>query len=290
MEKDSLLLLLAVVVMLWYLVSSARGRYLLRVEGLETIQITAHRGASIQCPENTMAAFREAASQEADWIELDVQESADGVLFIMHDSNFKRTTGVDANVWELNWNEIRKLDAGARRGDLWKGEPVPLLEEVLAFASEENVNLNIELKPTGHEKRLVEGVMELIEKYQYEENCVITSQSYRVVKEVRDRSDVIHTAYVCGLAYGAVSRLTAADAFSVQSVSISRRLVRSLHNRGIAVYAWTANSRKSINRMIDYGVDNIITDNVPLARRCLNENETSGILGEVIRSVNGLFS
>ena len=284
------LLLVSAASLAFYVYGSARGRYHLRIEGIEAMQITAHRGASMQRPENTMAAFAEAAEQGADWIELDVHESADGMIFVMHDSNFLRTTGYDANVWELTWKEISELDAGHFFSPDYAGEKIPLLSEVLAFASENGLNLNIELKPTGHEKNLVESVISLIQEYEYEENCVVTSQSYAAVEKVRECSDRIRTVYVSGLAYGAVNRMTAADAFSVQSVSISRSLVRNLHNRGIEVYAWTVDSRKNINRMIDYGVDNIITNNVPLARKCISESQTSGLTGELIRSLNSLFT
>ena len=284
------LLLGSAVILAFYLYGSARGRYRLRIAGIETMQITAHRGASMQRPENTMAAFTEALEQGADWIELDVHESADGQIFVMHDSNFRRTTGVDANVWELTWDEISRLDAGSFFSPEYAGEKIPLLSQVLEFASENGVSLNIELKPTGHEKNLVESVVALVQEYAYEENCVVTSQSYATVEKVREYSEIIRTVYVSSLAYGAVNRMSAADAFSVQSVSISRSLVRNLHNRGIEGYAWTVDSRKNINRMIDYGVDNIITNNVPLARKCIRESQASQLTGEIIHSLNALFT
>ena len=92
-----------------------------------------------------------------------------------------------------------------------------------------------------------------------------------------------------GVAYGAIARLKNANAFSVRSTSISRSLVRSLHNKGIDVYAWTVDSRHNINRMIDLGVDNIITNNIPLAIECINNSRTGTALAEIQRMIRELF-
>ena len=276
------------IVLAGYVYLANKGRFQLHIEGLRTMQITAHRGASMQRPENTMSAFEEAANQGADWIELDVHESRDGKIFVMHDPNFWRTTGVDANVWEMDWEDIAKLDVGSSYSKEYAGERIPLLSEVLEFAKERGLMLNIELKPTGHEKALVKRVLNLVEEYEFEDQCIITSQSYQAVQNVRTWNPNVRTAYVSGLAYGSVSRMTAADAFSVQSVSISRSLVRNLHNRGIEVFAWTVDSRKNINRCINLGVDNIITNNVPLAIRCVNESRSGGLVSTLLRILNSL--
>ena len=270
---------------LFYLVGKSRKDYTLRIEHLRTMQVTAHRGASMQFPENTMAAFVGAFEQGADWIELDVQESRDGQIYVMHDTNFFRTTGVQGNAWEMDYRDIAGLDAGSSFSRDFAGEKVPLLEEVILFAKENGIRLNIELKPSGYEKNIVDSVVSLIEEYQFEDQCVITSQKYRLVEEIKSRNEKLSTVYVMGLAYGAINALTSADAFSIRSTSISKSLVRDLHNRGIEVYAWTVDSRDNINRMIDLGVDNIITNNVPLAIECINDSITSNILMQAIKSL-----
>ena len=272
-----------------YLISVSRSQYFLRIEKLHTMQVTAHRGASMFYPENTMAAFRGAVDRGTDWIELDVQESADGQIFVMHDTNFKRTTGLDKNAWELTIEEISQLDAGSYFSPEYEEDRIPLLSEVLEFAKTAGVKLNIELKPTGHEKNLVPAVIALVEEAGYADNCVITSQSYRVIQEVKQQNEQIQTVYVMGLAYGAINRLQDADAFSIRSTSISRSLVRDLHNRGIQVYAWTVDSRKNINRMINMGVDNIITNNVSLAVECINDSKTSNVIAEMMKSIKDVF-
>ena len=282
-------LLVCLVIGTVYLVGLSRGRFALRVEHLGTMQVTAHRGASMFAPENTMSAFRLAVEQGADWIELDVQESKDGVIFIMHDTNFLRTAGVDKGAWELDWEEISKLDVGSFFSPQFAGEPVPLLSEALEFAKETGIRLNIELKPSGHEKNLAGGVMDVVEAYDFEDQCVITSQSYDVIRKVRERNETIETVYVMGLAYGAINRLSEADAFSIRSTSISRSLVHDLHNRGHQVYAWTVDSRQNISRMINLEVDNIITNNIPLAIEIINESRTNGMITDLLHRIRDFF-
>lgn len=93
--------------------------------------IIAHRGASADAPENTLASIREAWKQQADGAEFDIRLTKDGKIVLMHDDSTKRTTGKDLLVKEHTLEELRKLDAGSWKGEKWKGEPVPLLEEVL---------------------------------------------------------------------------------------------------------------------------------------------------------------
>lgn len=258
------------------------GRINPSVEHLRETEVTAHRGASALAPENTMAAFRLAEELGADWIELDVQQSADGRLFVQHDSNFARTTGLHANVWELEWPEIAALDAGSRFSAAFRGEPIPLLEEVLDYARESGLRLNIELKPTGREREMERCVAELIYQYEMEENCVISSQVYGVLERVKAVAPELRTVYVLGLAYGDLLRMTAADGFSVQAASVSRDLVRRLHTAGKEIWVWTVNSPNAIDRMLGRGVDNVITDDIELAQQRVSESRYSSWVREYL--------
>jgi glycerophosphoryl diester phosphodiesterase len=102
--------------------------------------ISTHRGASSVTPENTLIAFSKAIELGADFIELDVRTSADGVQVIMHDGSLKRTTGLDATVEKTTLAEIKKLSAGFWFGEKYKDQKVPTLEEVCELVAEENKN------------------------------------------------------------------------------------------------------------------------------------------------------
>src|SRR5262245_12288077 len=94
--------------------------------------IVAHRGASADAPENTVAAFKLGFEQGADYAETDLRLSKDGQIVLIHDDNTKRTAGLDKKVREQTLEELRRLDAGSFKGEKWKGEPIPTLEEGLA--------------------------------------------------------------------------------------------------------------------------------------------------------------
>lgn len=267
----------------------AQHGYTLNVEYLHRMQVTAHRGASRYYPENTMAAFRGAVDQGADWIELDVHESSDGQIFVMHDSSFRRTTGTDKSAWELSYDEISSLDAGSYFSSEYAGEKIPLLSDVIDFAKEEKIPLNIEIKPSGHEKTLEYDLVQLLEEKNFISQCVVTSQSYASISKVKDLNPDIKTIYVMGFAYGNIGKLTKADGFSVRYTSVTRDLVSRVHNAGKEIFAWTVNSRWAIDDMIDRQVDNIITDNVPLARSRIDKNQSGDLFSEYLRLLNDLI-
>ena len=91
------------------------------------------------------------------------------------------------------------------------------------------------------------------------------------------------------IAYGDLYTLPAADSFSIEARNITPRLVNSLHDHGKDIYAWTVNSSENIQRMIDLGVDNIITDDVPLAKQLVFASKNSNFINEYIKFINNLF-
>src|SRR5678815_3228387 len=108
--------------------------------------IIAHRGGSLEAPENTLASFRHAVDVGAKFVELDVQMSSDGGLVIIHDETLDRTTTGSGPVGALTFDELRELDAGVKKGDKWKGEKIPTLREVLDLCVGAGVGVVIELK------------------------------------------------------------------------------------------------------------------------------------------------
>jgi glycerophosphoryl diester phosphodiesterase len=94
--------------------------------------IIAHRGASHDAPENTLAAFRLAWEQDADGIEADFYLTKDGRVACIHDDTTKRTAGVELGVADTTFDELRRLDVGSWKGERWAGERIPSIEEVFA--------------------------------------------------------------------------------------------------------------------------------------------------------------
>src|SRR5690606_14502784 len=99
--------------------------------GIAQIEYSSHRGSSLEAPENTVASFMLAWKQGADAVEIDVHLSKDNRLMVIHDSNTKRTTGEDYVVKETHSDVLRKLDAGSFKGEKYRGEKIPFLEEII---------------------------------------------------------------------------------------------------------------------------------------------------------------
>ncbi len=262
-----------------------KGKYNLNVEFARNIEVTAHRGASADYPENTMSAFVGAKKLGADWVELDVQQTKDGKIVVSHDTNLLRVTGVNKNIIDMNYSEIAKLDAGSFFDKEFKDERIPLFEDVVKWASENNMKLNVELKPVGKEKDFEKMVIDIIKKYEYEDYCVLTSQVYSVLEEAKKYDKDIKTVFVMSIAVGDVILLDKADSFSIEASNINKYIVNKIHNNGKELYAWTVNTDENIKKMIDYNVDNIITDNITLAKNIIANSKTSNLINEFIKFV-----
>ena len=108
----STVVVLSVVLDILYVVFTFNSNPFERVAIFHETQITAHRGASKEAPENTLAAFQRAIDEMADYIELDIQMTKDGYIVVMHDTSAYRTTGVSKNITDMTYDEVRNLDAG----------------------------------------------------------------------------------------------------------------------------------------------------------------------------------
>lgn len=242
-----------------------------------TTKVVAHRGGAAFAPENTVAALEQAIKDGADMAEIDVRQLRDGTLVVMHDNNFKRTTGVDLSVQNAVYKQVKHLDAGSHFSSKFSGEPVPTLEEMLA-AAKGRIQLMIELKPSGHEQPMAEAVLALIRKHDMLEQCVIASMSLDLLGRVKELEPDMRTAYISVLLLSKEYDLEALDAYSVEATSLTRELVVEAHFQGKQVYAWTANTQNTIQKILSRQADGIVTDNPQLANFYLDTMEENFLL------------
>lgn len=235
------------------------------------VKISAHRGFSSKAPENTLPAFAEAIDAMADFVELDVQQTKDGELIILHDSNLKRTTGVNKFIWNLTFDEVRSMDAGVWFSEEYAGTQIPTLEEAIQLCKGKAL-MNIEIKTNSHFKDLEEKVIELIQQYDLQNQCVVQSTDIRALTKVKELDPSIRTGIILMGAYGDFEASSVIDFFSIRSQFVNRNMVKSAHTNGKAVYAWTVNTKNEIRRMKVLKVDNIITDRPILARELLYQD------------------
>jgi glycerophosphoryl diester phosphodiesterase len=229
------------------------------------VLVIAHRGASAAAPENTLAAFRLAAEQRADFVELDVQESKDGTVLVIHDSDLMKVGHAAMKIWETDAAQLRTVDIGSHAGPQFSSERVPTLGEVLALCKG-RTRVVVELKAYGHNQRLEERVCEVVEAAGMQNNCVFMSLDQGMVRKMKQ----LRPSWRCGvLVAKALGDLTSlkADFLAVEARMARGPFVRPAHRAGQDVYVWTVNEPAWMLVAMSHGADGLITDKPELARQ-----------------------
>ena len=170
-----------------------------------------------------------------------------------------RATGCNANIYDLPYVQVQQLDAGRWFHRQFTGSYIPTLEEVLALCKGK-AELNIEIKPSTFTPTLEAETVRLIHAYDYGADCVVTSQSYETLCKVKELDPDITTGYILALGVGTYYDLPAADFFSVESTFITAGMVQQIHLRGKTISAWTINRQQDAEKLLQLGVDDLITD------------------------------
>lgn len=244
------------------------------------VTITAHRGNSIEAPENTKSAISYALKTGADYAEIDVQETKDGKIVVIHDSNLKRLTGYNVNLWDLDYNELEKYEVGSWFSEEFKGEKIPTLEEIIKEVKGK-MKINIEIKTHGHEKMLVENVVSIIEKEDFIDQCVVTSLDYDCLKKVKAINPSIKTGYIMYMVLGDIAKLNV-DFYSLEATNVNKKLVNKAHLIGREVHVWTVNDEEKMKEFIDMGVDSIITDYPETLKNILENRKKNNIIENIL--------
>lgn len=233
------------------------------------VQITAHRGASAQAPENTLASIQLAIDQGADWVEIDVQESKDGVVVVAHDSDLKKVSGVDTKIWEATAAELRSIDIGSYFDPQFHQERVPTLAEVLNLCRGK-VGVVIELKYYGHDQQLEQRVVDLVEEYEMSEDVLVISLKLNGLQKIKRLRPDFKVGLLTAVTMTDLTRVDV-DFFAVKTTLATPAFVNLAHVRGKNVAVWTVNDEIAMATMIRRGVDNLITDKPGLAREVVQE-------------------
>jgi glycerophosphoryl diester phosphodiesterase len=235
----------------------------------DDVMVVAHRGAAGKAPENTLASVRQAIKDGADWIEIDVQETIDGEVVVIHDSDFMKLANVDLKVWEGTLKQLREIDIGSWFGPEFSAERVPTLVEVLDEARGQSRVL-IELKYYGHDQQLEQRVVDIVEQTGMINDVAIMSLKYDGIHKIRK----LRPDWVIGLlsatAIGNLSSLDV-DFLAVNMGMATSGFIRNARLAGKQVFVWTVNDPVSMSTMMSLGVNGIITDEPKEARDVLAE-------------------
>jgi glycerophosphoryl diester phosphodiesterase len=234
----------------------------------ERVLNIAHRGASAVAPANTLAAFEKAIELGADGVEFDVHLSADGAPVVIHDFSVNATTDGSGRVADMSLAQLKELDAGYYFDPTFAHERIPTLEEVLQTAGR-RLLLNIELKTVSlRDNGLERTVIAQVKRRGLEKSVLLSSFnpfSLRRAKKIAPRIPV-GLLYAPGLPLPLrrawLAHLAPHEARHPEHTMVDSRYMRWARRRHYRVNTWTVDEPDEMRRLIDLGVDSIIT-NVP---------------------------
>lgn len=249
----------------------------------DTVLVIAHQGGDGLRPSNTMASFEHAVELGADVLEMDIHSTSDGTLVTIHDDTVDRTTDGTGRVQDMTFEELQQLDAGYNwptlteaqaeiEGNPYRDEgiTIPSLEEI--FQAFPDMRMNIEIKQ--QEPSIVQPFCDLLREYEMTDQVLVASFHQSTIEEFRDTCPEVPTSgveseitifFALNVAGLAGAYLPGSYAFQVPEYSgdlhvVTSRFVRAAAEHNIEVHPWTINTREDMERMLDTGVQGIITD------------------------------
>jgi len=235
--------------------------------------IIGHRGASNIAPENTLKAFRKAIELKADFIEFDVLESRDGELVISHDEEISRLTGRYGFVRDLTLEELKTFDFG-------EGEKIPTLQELIEI-TKGKINLNCEVIVKGISNK----VIKILKKYDLTDSVLISSFKREELLKFQKIDPTVKLAYLdhnnyespCSwdkkeewIQFCINNKLYAINPFYPL---VNQQFVDFAHDNNIKIFPFTVDSGPAMRKLIKFGVDGIITNDVEKVRELLNRKK-----------------
>lgn len=257
--------------LLWSCVISSCAQEL-KPELNSGIEIIGHRGAAYLAPENTLASVLKAVELGADAVEVDIYLSKDNRIVVIHDATTNRTTNQNLLVAETNYSELSKLDAGSYKSPEYRGEKIPLLEDILDCLPDD-INIYIEVKETI---RIIPYLKLLLDKHPRKQQFRIIAFDIETISEAKKQMASIPCYYlkssISKEQYGSfVDELIkrGLDGADLHHSTITPRLVKKLKRAGLPCLAWTVNTEDEAHSLIKMGVVGITTDRPGLLKNSL---------------------
>jgi glycerophosphoryl diester phosphodiesterase len=222
--------------------------------------VIGHRGAMGYCPENTLLSFQRAVDLGADWVELDVHRSRDGVLVVIHDETLERTTNGTGWVADHTLAELQRLDAG-------QGQRIPTLDDVLDWARQHGVGVDIEVKNAPPE-----AVIDAVRRAGLLDKVLISSFDHPLVQ----RTGRLEPRLPVGLLYAhraidpvQMAHAAGASMLLPQWPYVVAEDVEAIHAAGLQVGTWATSDPAALAALVGMGVDAIATNHPDVLRQIL---------------------
>ncbi|MEO1628853.1 MAG: glycerophosphodiester phosphodiesterase family protein [Bacteroidota bacterium] len=237
------------------------GRIRQSADEIKETVVIGHRGFAGKYPENSEVAIRQALDLGVDRIEIDIRQSKDGVVLLMHDEKIDRTTNGKGSVGASTYEELRKFHLHQDDGQPTDLMAIPTLEDILRLVDARS-QLLIEIKD-GNDTydRIIERTIELVQKYDAEEWCIIQSFKDDILEDVHRLAPNfrLHKLLLSPLFYD-LDHLSFVSEFSVYHSFVNQGLIKRIHQRGKKINIWTVNKGVKMEKYLKAGIDGIITD------------------------------
>ena len=235
-----------------------------------SIEIIAHRGASYSAPENTLAAINCAWELKADGVEIDVQQTKDKRIILLHDNNAKRTAGKALTVSKTSSDKLRKLDAGILKSKEFAGQKIPFLEEVIQTIPDSR-KLFIEIK-CGEE--IFPALQKIIVESGKMSQIVIIGFELATISKAKKLMPEIPVYWLCKTSRNKLTRKPLPhnpelinrviknnlDGLNMHYDGITKDFAEKVLSSGLKLYAWTVNDVEEAKRLLNLRIHGIITD------------------------------
>ena len=255
---------------------------------MKKTRIWAHRGASAYAPENTLAAFRQAAAMNADGIELDVQKTKDGKLVVIHDETVDRVSTASGWVKDFTYEKLKQINVN-QHFPQFGPQSVPTLEEVYELLKPTNLTVNVELK-TGvvFYQEIEEQVLHLTQQMGMQDRVIYSSFNHYSIRKIRQLKPdaVTGMLYQDGIMEAAkyASRIVQADALHPAIYNVQYPdFFEECRRYGLKVHVWTVNEEPYMRLLCENGADAIITNDPKLGRAVADEYEDGKLVPKLVQ-------
>ncbi|MCQ9288394.1 glycerophosphoryl diester phosphodiesterase [Staphylococcus gallinarum] len=234
--------------------------------------IYGHRGLPSKAPENTLASFKEAASTPGlKWVELDVAITNDEQLIIVHDDFLERTTNHKGEITQVTYDQIKSASAGSWHSTEFENEKIPTFDDVITFANETHMNINVELKGvsgsdgTRLSESMVQQVAKKLASLEDGIDVMISSFNIPLLKLAETympqyRRAVIFKAVAFKADWRTILDFCGSKIVNIEDAKLTQNRVEMIRNAGFDLNVWTVNKKERANQLANWGATGIFTD------------------------------
>lgn len=237
-------------------------------ENRKKVIVIGHRGANRIAPENTLKSFQKAIELGADYIEFDIHASIDGVIVIMHGDDISTITGKKGSIKNMKLEELKKFDCG-------EGEKIPTLQELIQLAKGK-INLQCEIKTPG----LTEKLAKILKKEALIESSLISSFMLTELLKLQKIEPNLKLGLLLFPQVTSPRRLKSLIQKAIDNTfysillfyrSIDEELIIFCHDNNLKVIAWTVDSKNALKKLLNIGIDGIITNDIEKTKNEINQ-------------------